>query len=420
MNIKKLPKAWSAIKIRYPIFQIFNSNKVFSIALSVSYLSLLFFSILWAYGIPQDNFSIKSITGIPDGIFTSVIEITFIIFVGVSILFLKVIRTSSVTETNRRVSSLEFSSIQNKLKWNQSLIYKLERSSRVTCKFDRNDFYSLPKIIEASNKWTEINKDEYFLVEAGSLDIPKLTIKSISFNAQAETWDITLGASSFYDIFFTHYSPDLPLSNQQIKDCGLSATLKSLYEKSITEFYKLRSENYKEKNEIDFFDLLPNPLGVSGIIIVTINEISYTLLRTRGNLEILDRGRVEWSFAGLIEATEWVHSDNIDFGELVYTELEDEVLKHLAILRSQPFEVEPLGIVLNPDCLYQPELFVKVEYCLSQDSFDALERQVQSVSGMTLCELSKLKETLSEAESTKSLCYPGVMLLEDHGLIDSE
>lgn len=417
MNKAKLSRAWSTICIRYPIFQMFSSHRTFSLIVFSLYFFVLLVSILWSFGIPQKLFQVRAINGVPDGIFTGVIEISILLLLGVMLLLAKTLLTSSESEKNRRIGKLDGLSNIDISKRQDFHIFPIKHGVNVTFSFDYNRYYIFPEMLEASYKWLELDRSELFLIEAGSLDIPKLTLRELHYDKENNSLAIELGVASFYDIFYTHYSPDLKLSSQSANESGSNFTsLRSLYEKSILKYYDESSSKFNASGQFSPIALLPNPLGISGIVVINTPNETFVLLRYRGENEILDRNRIEWSFAGLIEATDWVHAQSIPFKDFAESELNDEVTKKLAVLKDKASEISTIGFVLNPDCLYQPELFVTVEYKLNDEDYARLKNQVDEVSEFHLLEINELESKFNSADKIKSLCFPGLELLKKSNL----
>jgi len=418
MNKAKLSRAWSTICIKYPIFQMFSSHKTFSAIIFSSYFVVFFASILWSFGVPQELFQVRATNGVPDGIFTGVIEITILMFLGVMLLLGKTLLTSSKSEEQRRIGQLDGLSSNDISKKKSSHIYPIQAGVKVTFSFNYDNYYIFPGILEASYKWLELDRDELFLIEAGSLDIPKLTLKELHYNKEKNSLIIELGVASFYDIFYTHYSPDLKLSSQSANESSTRnfTSLRSLYENSILKYYEEANKNFSLSGEFLPIALLPNPMGISGIVVINTSSDTFVLLRRRGESEILDRNRIEWSFAGLIEATDWIHTNSIPFKDFAESELNDEVIRKLTVLEEKISEISTIGFVLNPDCLFQPELFVTVEYKLNDDCFSLLKSQMLTTPEFVLLEISELEDKFDSAKKIKSLCFSGLELLKQSSL----
>jgi hypothetical protein len=90
--------------------------------------------------------------------------------------------------------------------------YILPIKGNVEFIFDKGSFYNLPSILESTFKWSEFDREEFFLVHAGALDQPKLTLKEVQWSESG--CKMILGMASFHDVFFTNYSPDLVISTQ--------------------------------------------------------------------------------------------------------------------------------------------------------------------------------------------------------------
>lgn len=398
-SYKKLTRAWGVICIRYPIFQIFNNNKL-SKYIIVGYLILICYAILWGFGIPQKTLNLSDTAGMTAGLFTTLIEISALLILGISTLLWKVIASSE----NTRISNIN-------AEIPDSLIVKIKPYASVKLKFDSTKHYNLPPILEACYRWVEFDRDEYFLVEAGSLDIPKISVNSFKINTQLNTVQINLGSSSFYDIFYTHYSPDLSLSGQSTSEQNKSlTTLRSLLDHSLSRFYNEQTNISNEEKKINCSQFLPNPLGLSGIVLLSTDTETLVLLRKRGSHEIAAKNKLEWSFAGLIEATFWIHNKEINFTDFVNVELQDEVTTKIKSLASRTADVYPIGIVFNKLYLYQPEIFATVHYNnLTKTEMSDIRKECRNY--FVISSIHDLEKTFA-THDVKNLCTPGLKLLQ--------
>ncbi len=392
-------RGWGAVRIRYPIFQVVRSHRVLFILLSGIFALALLYAVLWAFNIPQNMLGIEPITGVPDNLFSTIIEVFALLFLGTALLLWKTISTSENTRIDNTKSEVP-----------DLLIVPISPNATVEISFDSIKHYSCPPILEACLRWIELDREELFLVEAGSLDIPKLTLCSAKFDRESETLCLELGSSSFFDIFYTHYSPDLALSSQSPTDKPHDTlSLRTLFDTSIFKYYKQQIEQWKKGKHLCCSNLLPNPLGISGVVILSTLTSAYVLLRKRGSHEIAARNRLEWSFAGLVEATSWIHTSKIDFFEFVEFELHDEVLSKKTLLNLIEPKIEPIGFVFNPLYLFQPEIFVVVKYHGITD-----EKIAQVKDSLTREFLLVPTEQISlefQKYELKNLCIPGLKLL---------
>lgn len=114
-------------------------------------------------------------------------------------------------------------------------VFPIRPDAEVTIEFDRNDFYEVPKILSTCLNSMEIDRLDFYYVAAGSLDLPKLTLKELTIDATGGNVGMKLGSSSYYDIFYTHNSPDLVLSTQQATERFQKVTIRELFGDSLSQ-----------------------------------------------------------------------------------------------------------------------------------------------------------------------------------------
>ncbi|MFQ6370858.1 hypothetical protein [Shewanella sp. YIC-542] len=396
MSSKKLARAWGAIRIKYPVFQVFGSRKRLTLIFGFVALAV-FAAVLWAVGALQSFFKLPPPpSGVPDNLFSTVIEVSIFLMLGIGLLMWKTIGASEEVRIDNKYSVID-----------DALIFPFSADLKVDIQFDKDVYYQQPPMIEASLRWVEFDKEEFFLVEAGSLDIPKLTLIKVTTDEVDKTLKLELGAASFYDIFYTHYSPDLVFSSQYATEVKEVATLRALYGKPLFNYYKKEiGECSSKQTKINCSSLIPNPLGISGIVLIRDGALTYAVLRIRGSHEIAAKNRIEWSFAGLVEATEWIHHPEIDFEEFVHWELDDEVVAFFKELEGKHPKIMPLGLVINSLYMYQPEIFVVVEY----NSVDIAAIKSQLPKQLRLVDVRNMQSEFKHHQ-TKNLCEPGLKLL---------
>lgn len=401
MLSRKLNRAWGAIRIRYPIFQAISAHRILFFAIGTAFAAALLYSVIWAFSIPQNLLEIAPFTGIPDNLFSTVIEVAVLLGIGISLLLWKTIAASD----NARIDNKHF-------EIPDSLIFPVNPTSSVEMIFDCRKHYSMPPILETFLRWAEFDREEFYLVEAGPLDIPKLSLHEITFDSSSNRLKLTLGSSSFYDIFYTHYSPDLVVSSQSARENNKPATLRTLFGKSIFHYYATQisgKSHAPSKIKIRCSSLLPNPLGISGIVLLTAGNSTFTLLRKRSSHEIAAKNRLEWSFSGLVEAVDWIHDSKVDFDKFVKLELDDEVISKAPALKRYHPKIEPLGFAFNPLYLYQPEIFVAAEYIVKEEDINDLMRELDGL--FVVVSVDQLSDTFNKYE-VKNLCRPGLKLLD--------
>lgn len=254
-------------------------------------------------------------------------------------------------------------------------------SASVALSIDDNDFFERHPAVSAILDALPIDQSDYFLAHAGSLDIPKLTVKSIEVNCEGGV-DIRLGVGSFKDFFFTHHFPDYALSRSSARNSGKKETLRQLfspiYFRSYERFFS------KVENRIEFLKYTPNTLGVTGCVQFVCGSRKAVLFQQRGYHESAARGGWHLSYAGTIDAypdfTE--NSQNLSVEGLANNEFIDEVMKSapgLLLNKRDPnclISHQVVGVCANSQYLFQPELFVLTTISLSGESVmdDILER----------------------------------------------
>ena len=347
----------------------------------------------------QAYFIIPAVTGITENLFADIIWISILLILGTLVLFLKTFYSLESERVDYSNSDIP-----------DRFIIPFNRNIKIEMKFMNNKGYICHPLLNICLRSIDFDRQEYYSIEAGSLDLPKLTLLSMNSDSVSNSIQLHLGFSSFYDIFYTHHSPDLVLSNQSAKENTQDEppiTLRSLFGKSLSEYYSQQIENFYKNDYLESSSLLPNPLGISGIVILSTDNASYILLRQRDKDQIAARGQVEWSFAGIVEASSWYHSPSIDFNEFVKDELINEVVKKAVYLRDPV--VEPIGILFNPLYLYQPEIFICVKYKVSEANINSIKANFIVIDVKTFTE--ELKNY-----NLKNLVNPGLKLLRSADL----
>ncbi|USZ50493.1 hypothetical protein [Halomonas sp. DN3] len=402
---KKFLRGWSAIKVRHPIFQAINSRSPSVVLVIFLVASFLLFSILWIFGIPQDLMGIEESIDMLDSLLTTFVEISLFVTLGVFLLVSKALSSGEHSrlekEKHREIPEdyvVSFSGFERGLK-----IRLLDESH-----------YQTNPVIDTMLRRLEFDKEEFYLIEAGALDIPKLSLHRMVIDESGEIF-LELGSADFYDIFFTHYSPDLVISKQSTTDSKTEITLRNEIGPSLEIYYKREFSAWKEKG-LTFSKLMPNPIGVSGIVVIESYEGRFIVLRHRASHEIAANNTLEWSFAGLLEATRWLHTSEIPFDEFVMLEMEDEFLNYFPSLKGCRPEIQPLGMVVNPLYLFQPELFVVVVYkdVVNEISSFGLGSKIDP--RFKVVSTDDLNNVFASAK-LKNLCLPGKELMKKAGYL---
>lgn len=291
-----------------------------------------------------------------------------------------------------------------------SLIFPVKPQSSVEMVFDPCAHYNMHPAITALLRWVDFDRNEYYLKEAGPLDIAKLSLREILYDPTLNKVEIKLGSCSFYDIFYTHYCPDLVLSTVSTSESEDSkrVTLRSLFDGALLRYYTKQTSADIAPKIVCCSNLLPNPLGVSGIVLIDAGGSTFVPLKKRGSRQIASQNRLEWSFAGTIEAIDWIHDPRISFEAFIDSELDDELIRNTKTLKSHDPVIQPLGFVFNPLYLYQPEMFVAVRYKIEESKIQDLTRELEG--GFVVVEVRHLSETFGK-HTVKNLCFPGIKLL---------
>lgn len=259
--------------------------------------------------------------------------------------------------------------------YEESLVLKFENSqvgfnlNKILNTKSLEDFSFLNAIL----RFLPFDKEKYFVEKAGGLDIPKLSLLVICNRSNGKgMFELFLGSSSFYSIFYSHYFSDFVISKDlTTENSDKDITLGNLFKSRLKKYYKTQVENFVngESRKLILFPGLPNPLGITGIVQLN----GKFLLRERSN-NLVDNRTIDWSFSGLLESSKlfsYFLNNNVSILELFEDEFIDEVLKELLSEernRSNDIIIEkiiPLGFVFNSKLLYQPEFVVYVK-CSSQ------------------------------------------------------
>jgi len=355
---KSVSKVIDNLSVKYDFFYIVKNNKLATSILMILYILFVIFIIDRIY---EKN----SFQGIIENILPFFVDVAIVFFVTIFILSLRTIYND---ESGRIIETRENIIINHTKNLNISL-------QNINIDFNKHKYYSQPEIIKNLLKWVNFNKDDYFRTHYGSLDISKIAINEITI--ENNSLNLICSQTSFYDISFTHYFPDYILSSSKSKDIDKqNISLRALLKNNIDDYYQKRFHT----NNIKLFDLLPNPLGLTGIIKFNFSDTSFYLVQVRHKSEAAAKDKIQWSFAGTIDVIPNLYKDTILFKEFIDDELYDEILdkeenfkilKNHDILRHETL----IGFVVNPLYLYQPEFFVVVEYNLN-NNFNALKQKL--------------------------------------------
>ena len=384
---RRLTKITDNLSIKYEFIYLIKTYKKISLLIFILYASFVFYIIEQIY--TKDHWR-----GIIENILPFFVDVAIIFVITVLVLILRTIYND---ENARIIETQKNTEIKQKKYMNIPI-------TSIKIDFNKNLFYTQPRIIQNLLKWVNFDKDDYFRTHYGALDISKIAVNEILIDD--EQIFLNCSQTSFYDISFTHYFPDYKLSLSSSKDLGLQYSLRELFENNIESYYK---EVFR-LNKFKLFDLLPNPLGLTGIVNIEFKDTSFYLLQIRHSSEIAARNKIQWSFAGTIDVVPNLYKDDILFQEFVEDELFDEVVykeKELKILENEKYNASLLGMVINPLYLYQPEFFVLINYKLDETKYnlkryliDNEKRTIEHIKSknklktnfIVLTSLSKIKE----------------------------
>lgn len=250
--------------------------------------------------------------------------------------------------------------------------------SQVLCNVHQTDFYEMPGIAKSLLSGLVAERDQHVRMLKGPVNRPLIRLQSIKLenNGAAEDARITmeLGACAFRDAFFTHYFPDYEI----IKEQNPPFTLRQELGRVIEEYYKdqgcdVRSQFalYGCNDRLETFPLLPNHLGVTGIVEL-FNEDGrrWYVLQIKDDQDAADAMRLMWSFGAMIKMLPDLWDVNPDARKLYEKEFKREIVDKKEFGRKQEFqnifakqpECKLLGFVFNALYLYQPEIIVKIAY----------------------------------------------------------
>ncbi|CAK7018712.1 MAG: hypothetical protein DESF_00772 [Desulfovibrio sp.] len=242
--------------------------------------------------------------------------------------------------------------------------------SEVAVVVDDSNFFTRHPAVSAILDALPINMSDFFFAHAGSLDIPKLALQSISIDSRTGV-SMRLGACSFKEFFFTHHFADYQLSRSSSKDSGGLKTLRNIfspvYERAYMPFFE------KKETTLNFLAYTPNTLGVTGCVRVKSGSSVLYFFQFRGFHESAARGVIQLSYAGTIE----IYPDYIQPGKpvnitsIAQNEFDDEFMQAAPgkiITNHDPAATvthNMVGLCANSQYLFQPEIFILTEVVLN-------------------------------------------------------
>ena len=293
--------------------------------------------------------------------------------------------------------------------------------------------YEVPNSLKSMLRTGAKNLEAHFVMATGRENRPLITLRKLRFNGGS--LEIDWGVASFYDMWRTHYFADVILarrvsrSSESIKwacdvlyernakeKCEKLVTLRNVLSAYLNWYFNSRlqqpcfeksrlslmqdKEEYafmytyatsagdkSSKAAIAFPEILPNGLGVTGVVILQekSGEKKIALLQLRED-NALDPSKLQWSFAGIIGAFDDFlerkslladFSNHFSLDDFMWEELYDEVLRPLDIPKHTNYKVQALGLIINADKLYQPELIVSVRIPLEKSELTKITKTIQ-------------------------------------------
>lgn len=310
--------------------------------------------------------------------------------------------------------------VDTELSPNPALFLPLSASS-IKVTIEDNYFFQRHPAIDAILEALPLDQSDFFLAHAGSLDIPKLTLRSVERVVDYEV-KLTLGMAAFKEFFFTHHFADYALSRSSSRDSGRRETLRSLfsdaYERSYMHFFKGTA------NKLSPLPYTPNTMGVTGCVRVIGGDSAAYFLQRRGHHESAARGVFHLSYAGTLNAyPRYACQDRpITLDMLAEDEFDDEFMLAAPgqILKQTSSELviehELVGLCANSQYLYQPELFVLTTITVPNASIvaDMLQQFAPVKRGqfIAMSSLDELMSCLAEAKvGLRPLCQTALEML---------
>lgn len=310
-----------------------------------------------------------------------------------------------------------------------SLIIPFKSTSKyssITISDPTNNIYELPYTIKhmlyaSSNDIHRI----FLLLHGGRENRPLVRLTELKYNSEAGSITFITGNASYIDFWYVHHFADFAIarrvskesksrlwscSSQRSKDkklCEQFVTIRSTLYPYLMDYYsrlafqdietpsgiRLRVAHLQD-GSFKTAPILPNGLGITGIVrlIDKENPSNDVLLLQRRSRGQVDRGRLQWSFAGLVGSFDdlferrnytrdhyHTRSDSSDLTllDLCWEELQDEILVPIELDNvihpiDSSFGVSPIALILNAEKLFQPELAVEVKIAIDPDVFQKL------------------------------------------------
>lgn len=334
---------------KHPWFgAIVRNRKLAGLALCV-YLALLIYTSWAIYQAPEGGWKeiIKS--------YSPLLFDLFVVFVF-SIVFL-VIRGYYLEEKSRIDSDLD----------PDPRFFMPITEANVKVSFVPDPFFERHSTVQAILDALPIDQSDFFMAHAGSLDIPKLTLRQLA--KSKDTVQLCLGIASFKEFFFTHHFADYVLSRSSAKDSGAVETLRTvfapLYERQYTDFFS----SVTNSTQLTLLGYTPNTMGITGCVVLRCGQRTLFFMQRRGLHESAARGVYQLSYAGTISAYPNYAPEigEISLDDIANDEFQDEFLEGepglLLKKLNAPYKHTHrlVGFCTNSQYLFQPELFVLTE-----------------------------------------------------------
>lgn len=234
----------------------------------------------------------------------------------------------------------------------------------------------LHPLIDASIRFLPVESEQLYRMDGGGLDVPKASLREVRVDAQGVR--LCLRSVSFHSIFFSHYFADYRFSHESTAERqDRPQTLRELWSGPAERHLAAARVRALQGLGWTPFELLPNPMGVTGVCRIVHGGETQHIVRRRDGSVLNERHKLDWSFSGLIESHRLMGhepADAVPLERYIEDELLDELFSDEGRLPDK-FRCTPLALIFNPRCLYQPELVVQVDLDLTPLELDALRQR---------------------------------------------
>lgn len=255
---------------------------------------------------------------------------------------------------------------------------------QVICKVCQSEFYEMPGTLKSLLSGMVTDRNQHIRMLRGPVNRALVKLCSINIrhdkNSTPKQIVMELGACSFRDAFFTHYFPDYEIVKGQTPNFTLRQEIGLL----VKDHYGGGGGKliYSPNNPFGTFPLLPNHLGVTGIVeFVSQNGKHWYVLQIKSNDDAADSKKLMWSFGAMVKMFPDLWS-NPDSRTLFEKEFDREIRNYEKFRNlfhgCQERECKVLGLVFNALYLYQPEIIIKISYKADDKVANELEKLVES------------------------------------------